>query len=68
MAVAKCTIDHIKRSRFLRSADQAPVGVPAKERNVGEKTPWGGPSGFCVHGHVSNNDEKRSTYPFVRRE
>src|SRR5260370_42218444 len=26
MAVAKCSIDHIKRSRFLRSADRVPVG------------------------------------------
>jgi hypothetical protein len=54
MAVAKCSIDHIKRSRFLSSADRVPVGVPAKERNVREKVPWGGPSGFCVHGQISN--------------
>jgi hypothetical protein len=54
MAVAKCLIDHIKRSRFLDSADRVLVGEPAKERNVREKTPWGGPSGFCVHGQISN--------------
>ena len=42
MAVTKCLIDHIKRSRFLDSADRVLVEEPAKERNVREKTPWVG--------------------------
>jgi hypothetical protein len=39
--VGKCSIDHIKRSRFLRSADRVPVGCILKSVMAREKTSWG---------------------------